>query len=403
MTGTAPMGIEHLDAIAAPFGSSSTLPAEAYTSPELFSWELTNLFARSWQCVGRATMLREPGDVLAVRAGDEQILLTRTRDGAHAFYNVCRHRGHELLSCGDSDHLRVLKCPYHSWVYDLDGSLRRAPRFTDHRDFDADEHGLLSVPCRQWCGWLFVDASAEAPPFDEYVGGLADLLAPYQTDRLVRLRRHEYIVAANWKLIAENFHECYHCPTIHPELCRVSPPDSGHDIQGRGAWIAGDMDLRESAETMSLDGASKGVRFPTLDDEGLRRVLYIHLLPNLLITAHPDYVLTHRLEPLGPGRTRVACNWLFPPEALDVDGFAPGYAVEFWDLTNRQDWEACEGVQRSTSSRGFRPGPLAPDEAYVYRFLRVLAASYRAGRLVPREGPERPLRDPGSWLPDQAV
>jgi glycine betaine catabolism A len=143
------------------------------------------------------------------------------------------------------------------------------------------------------------------------------------------------------------------------------------------------MELRPGAATMALDGTVGAAPLPGLDERRRRQVLYVGLFPNLLMSAHPDYVLTHRLEPLGPGGTRVECEWLFAPEAVAADGFDPSPAVRFWDLTNRQDWRACESVQRGMGSPGYRPGPLAPSEDAVYRFVSLVAAGYLHGRVVP--------------------
>ena len=186
------------------------------------------------------------------------------------------------------------------------------------------------------------------------------MLAPYECGRLVVGAEHHYELAANWKLAIENYHECYHCSSIHPQLCRVSPPDSGASFAGGGLWIGGSMELVDGAETMSLDGRSGASPLRGLAGAKLREVLYLQLVPNLLLSVHPDYVMTHVLEPLRPGRTRVACQWLFPPEQFARADFDPAYAVDFWDITNRQDWAACESVQRGVASRGFQPGPLSP-------------------------------------------
>jgi Rieske 2Fe-2S family protein len=145
------------------------------------------------------------------------------------------------------------------------------------------------------------------------------------------------------------------------------------------------MDLKEDAVTMSISGESGGVPIPGLDPRRLREVGYIGLFPNLLISPHPDYVMTHRIEPVSPGRSRIECQWLFPPEAWERDGFDPSYAVEFWDLTNRQDWNACESVQRGVASRGYRPGPLALEEDNVHQLLTMIAGGYLEG------GPGKPV------------
>lgn len=149
----------------------------------------------------------------------------------------------------------------------------------------------------------------------------------------------------------------------------MTPPNSGDNWRSDGFWVGGSMDLREYAVTMSMDGASHGI---PLDGVDPRTVRYLGLFPNLLLSLHPDYVMSHRLEPLTPDRTRVECAWLFAPGVAD-----PAYAVDFWDLTNRQDWAACESVQRGVSSPHFRPGPLAPNENAVYAWVTMVARAYR--------------------------
>jgi Rieske 2Fe-2S family protein len=250
----------------------------------------------------------------------------------------------------------------------LDGSLITAPGFRDVESFDGASFGLVELPIETWHGWVFVNATGDAQPFVEHVGALDGIVAPYSPEMLSLRVAHTYELAANWKVIAENYHECYHCPLIHPELCQVSPPTSGDNYDLPGSWVGGSMELREHAETMSLDGRSGGVALPGVNP---RKVEYLHLLPNLLISAHPDYVMTHLLEPLAANRTRIVCSWYFASSDID-----PSYAVDFWDLTNRQDWAACESVQRGLASPHFRPGPLASNEDAVHDFVQRIARGY---------------------------
>lgn len=359
------------------FGRSRTLPRAAYRSRRVLAFELERLFAGSWVCVARAEDLASPGDQLAVQVGEVGVLVVRDSDGSlRAFANVCRHRGHELLEAGASASARSVVCPYHAWSYQLDGSLRAAPAMHDAPGFEPAAHGLARLPLEVWHGFVMVNASGDAPPLAQHLGALDELVAPYRPERLVAMASHEYQPRANWKVLCENYHECYHCPRIHPELCRVSPPASGRNHDLPGAWVGGSMDLREHAATMSMDGRSAGVPIQGLDGERLRTVEYLHLLPNLLLSLHPDYLMTHLIFPLGPRRSRVVCTWYFPPEAAELPGFDPAYAVEFWDRTNRQDWAACESVQRGMANPHFRPGPLAPGEDAVYRFETLIASAY---------------------------
>jgi Rieske 2Fe-2S family protein len=360
-----------------PFGRSRTLPAEAYLSPDLLTWEIDHIFTGSWLCLGRVDGLVEAGMARALSAGRARLLLVRDAGGElRGFHNTCRHRGHELLPDRETAALRQLRCPYHSWTYGLDGSLRSAPSFIGTSGFDPGEYPLIPVHLEERHGWLFVNTAGDPEGLVTWLGNLDELLDPYDPGRLIEAARHDYVVQANWKLLVENYHECYHCTSIHPALCKVSPPDSGVDLVPTGRWCGGPMELADHAETMSFDGKSHGVPLPGLDRQQLRQVLYVGLFPNLLISAHPDYVMTHRLTPVAADRTTVECIWLFPPEARSRPGFDPSYAVDFWDVTNREDWSACEGVQRGLSGGAYLPGPLSNRESTLHQFYAMVGNAY---------------------------
>jgi Rieske 2Fe-2S family protein len=378
----APIDPELLRSVLAPtLGASRTLPAKAYLSQAVLEWEAEHYFAGGWVCVGRAEGLSEPGDQKAVQIGDEGILLVRGSDGSlRGFANTCRHRGHELLEPGAQINLRAIKCPYHAWVYGLDGELKGAPRFGDVPGFDRSDYPLMPVSTTEWNGWVFANVSGDAEALIDYVGNLHELLAPWEIGRMFVGETHEYVIQANWKTITENYHECYHCPSIHPALCDVTPVDSGENFPHDGMWVGGSMELKDFAQTMSLTGESKGVRIRGLSDRQAREVYYFGLFPNLLISLHPDYVMAHRFEPLGPTETRVECQWLFPPEARDRADFSADYASEFWDITNREDWNACESVTRGLLSSLYRQGPFAWSEDEVHIFMAMVAQGYLDGR-----------------------
>ncbi len=382
MSGRAPIEEAGVEAALAPFGHSVTLPAESYTSEDVFAFEADRFFTRGWVCAGRLDGLLGPEQARAIQLGREPILLMRDGDGTlRAFYNTCRHRAHLLLPEGDAVDMRVLKCPYHAWTYSLDGQLKGAPSLTRSPDFDREDYPLVEVAADTWEGFLFIDPSGQAGPLSDHLGNLGEVMDPWQLSTLRPAARHDYEIAANWKLVVENYHECYHCSSIHPALCKVSPPESGVDVEPTGLWCGGTLELMDHAVTMSFDGSSHGEMIAGLDADHLRQVMYIGLMPNLLISAHPDYVMTHRLIPLGPGRSYIECEWLFPPEAFEREGFDPAYAVDFWDVTNREDWAACEAVQRGVASRGYRQGPLSPWESTLYQFYQMVGSAY-LGRVV---------------------
>jgi Rieske 2Fe-2S family protein len=372
------------------------LPAAAYTSSEVLAWEQRNLLAGSWTCLGRLVELLpecdgRPITQRAVKVGDVPALLVQDGKTLRMFANTCRHRGHELLPEGGSSQRKSVLCPYHAWSYDSSGNLMAAPGFRDAERFDVSDHALAELPVHVWEGWVFGHAlhpvgSPNVPSFYEHLGAMRGLIEPYAPGRLVLADRHSYEVAANWKVIAENYHECYHCPLIHPELCQVTPPDSGDNHRLPGSWVGGSMVLRAGMRSMTVDGSLAATPLPGVDPA---KVEYLHLLPNLLISPHPDYVMAHRLVPLAPGRTWVECSW-FVAAGEDGSGPAATAAVKFWDITNRQDWNACESVQRGLSSPHFVPGPFAPNEDAVAQFVALVGRAYVDGRWTTEPiGPKR--------------
>jgi Rieske 2Fe-2S family protein len=426
----APIESALLEPVLRPLAAARTLPGVAYASAAVFEWERRHFFEGSWCCVGRSAEVAAAGDQRALSVGSVGILLIRDVAGTlRGFFNACRHRGHELLAPGTARTARAIKCPYHSWVYGLAGDCRATPRFgagtagagagsaagglaggggAGAEDaggaggdgagagpggglagagggLDREELGLVPVRLAEWHGWVFVNVSGDAPPIQEHIGNADLVVADYQPERLRLGATSAYEVAANWKIVVENYLECYHCSSIHPELCRVTPPDSGfgYPQEPAGLWLGGPLRLREHAVTMSLSGESLGVPIPSVPASRRAEVGYAALLPNLLISPHPDYLMTHRLVPLAAGRTLVECAWYFPPEAFDRPGFSPDYAARFWDLTNREDWQACESVQRNAASPGYRPGPISPWESDVWREMCIVAQGYRSGRLAP--------------------
>jgi Rieske 2Fe-2S family protein len=334
-------------------------------------------------CLGRTANVARPGDQWAVRILDLSVLVARDEDGQlRAFHNSCRHRGHELLGLGECTTRRHIACPYHSWAFRLDGSLKSATRFSSVPGFDVADYPLRALRVAEWGGWAFINISGDGPPLADWLGNLTDLCAAWTPAELTVQARREYVVHANWKTIVENYCECYHCPSIHPELCRVSPPDSGVPVEPTGLWIGGHLDLADHADTMSLDGKGSGSRVPGLPVDMARHIYYLALFPNLLISPHPDYVMTHRLEPLSSLETFVECSWLFHPASVQQPGFNPDYAATFWDITNKQDFAACESVARSLAAGGYLPGPYDYREDAVRSFEALVAEGYRDGRLT---------------------
>jgi Rieske 2Fe-2S family protein len=240
--------------------------------------------------------------------------------------------------------------------------------------FRREAFSLVPVRIGTYAGFIFLNLDDAAEPLESYLADLPDL-ARFKMTELRLGKRIEYEVKANWKLICENYSECYHCPGVHPQLFRISDNIARHDrVQEIGACFnGGPMMLREGIETMSMSGKRTVPIIPGLKPDDHRFVYYYVIYPNLLLSPHPDYVLTHTAWPVAPGRTKIVCEFLFTQEALARPDFDPTDMVEFWDVTNRQDWGLCERAQLGAQSRGYRPGPYQPSEDCVHTFDRWYA------------------------------
>ena len=351
-----------------------TLPGRYYFDPEIYRLEEERIFSQLWFCVGRADAIPNPGDFLTCDVTGENLLIVRSRSGAvQAFLNVCRHRGARL--CAElQGSLRggVIQCRYHAWSYNLEGQLIGAPNMRDLPGFERESFGLHRVPLEVWEGLLWVNLASQPEPIEAQLDraiverfGERETFSRYRIGTLGVGQTIVYDVAANWKLIVENFMECYHCAVVHPELSSLVPSfrEGLAYQQGIGARFA------DGVESLTVTGKTTRPLLPGLLPQDERTYYGIVLLPNVFVNLHPDYVLIHRLEPKGPGRTLIVCDWLFDPPVIEQPGFDPSDAVEFWDLVNRQDWEACELCQANVDSRAYREGGIyAPTEAHIRRF-----------------------------------
>ncbi len=337
-----------------------TLPSSYYHDPDIWRRERERIFAREWVCVCREELLAEPGARLAIELAGESILLTRDREGRlHGFYNVCRHRGAQLCkSGGPAATSGPIRCPYHSWSYGLDGKLLSAPHLDS---FAKDEFSLYPVGVESWGGFVFVHLTpAEAKPLAEQLGGVPERLARYPLGALKVGCAIEYDVAANWKIIAENYNECYHCAGVHPELCDLVPAFRSQGGAGLD-WERG-IPHRDGAYTFTRSGTTNRAPFPGLDQDELTRHKGELVYPNLFLSLSCDHVAAFLLFPEAPSRTRITCLFLFTEQQMAKESFDASDAVGFWDLVNKQDWAICESVQRGTGSRAHDHGYYAPME-----------------------------------------
>lgn len=347
-----------------------TLPQSYYTDAQLFHVEQERFFFSKWVCVGREEQAGKPNDYFLVEIGNESIIITRGADNIlRAFYNVCRHRGTRMCT----EHAGVfangrIRCPYHSWTYGVDGSLLVAPLM----DIDRSEYSLHRTHISVWEGHVFLNLSKDPEPLEERLAPLKDAFAAWNMSELRRVERIVYDVRANWKLLISNYNECLHCPTLHPALNRLTDYLGANNAPPSSAYIGGSMGFKTGIETMSTDGQRRRDYLPGLDDAQRKQVAYYAIYPNLLLSLHPDYMMTHTLWPRAVDRTEIVCEFHAHPSEIGKPDFTIADAVEFWDQTNREDWRISELSQLGISSRAYTPGPYSKREELLWAFDEVV-------------------------------
>ncbi|MDQ3948844.1 MAG: aromatic ring-hydroxylating dioxygenase subunit alpha, partial [Gemmatimonadota bacterium] len=266
-----------------------TLPGRYYTSPDIFADEADRVFAREWVCVGREDAIAEPGAYVLADVAGESIIVLRERAGVvRAFYNVCRHRGTRLCEAPSGRFSQTIQCPYHAWTYRLDGRLIGAPHMEEVEAFDKRDYPLHSVALGGWEGFLFVNLSREAEPFERAFAPLAGRFSRFNLAALRTVRRIEYDVKANWKLILQNYNECLHCPTIHPELVTKLPYTSGANDLVDGPFLGGYMEIKAPHESATMTGRACALPLGDLPAEDRARAYYYSLFPSMMLSIHPD-------------------------------------------------------------------------------------------------------------------
>jgi len=369
-----------------------TLPTSWYLAPAVFKIEKERLFCREWIAVGREEELPQPGDHRVIDVLGESVLLVRNREGElRAFYNVCRHRGARLCRAADEavpagrvalqggvTAGRLIVCPYHQWSYDLNGALVAAPHLGAASGFDKGEFRLHPVGIDTWGGFIFVHLTpSAAQPLAAQLAGIPERLQRYPLAGLRIGSTIHYEVAANWKIICENYNECYHCGGVHPELCAVVP--AFRDAGGANLdWSRG-VPHREGAYTFTPSGTTSRRAFPGLNEDEQVRHKGELVYPNLFVSVACDHVAAFMLQPRGPDRTGITCHFLFEPQEMDKSVFDPSDAVDFWDLVNRQDWTICEAVQQGIRARVHVHGYFAPMEDWnldIRRYVTDRIAAY---------------------------
>jgi len=358
--------------------TTASLPAAWYYDPVQYARELQAVWYRDWVCIGRAEELRDAGDYFVAEVGDERIIVTRDRDGRpRAFHDTCRHRGSTLCTSprGRFAGGRIT-CPYHAWSYALSGELLATPRMAMPADFRREDHALYGVAIDSWGGFLFVNLEERpATTLAAFLGEEAGNVSRWPLASLESVHREVTTLACNWKLFWENYSECYHCPGIHPELCRVMPLyregvlDYGDSTSP--SPVAGDTRPRVAPgfTTWTLDGRSALplIEGPSAADRAAG-VVFASFTASLFVVAHPDYVRSVRILPRGPEQVELTVDWLLPAGVAAQHPGALEKMLELGRLVVAQDGRVCELNQRGLRSRRHRAGVLMPQEASLHEF-----------------------------------
>lgn len=348
-----------------------TLPGTDYHAPDVFELERERVFATSWYCVARAERLPGAGDYLAFEVGGEPLFLVRGQDGGvRAFANACRHRGTQLLDGAGS--VRAIVCPYHAWTYALDGRLAGTPNVRTEDGIDRIEVRLWDVAVEEWDGFVFVNLDGAATPLRDQLAEDTETsplqLARYGVGDLRIGAVREYEIAANWKIVVENYHECLHCPTVHPELVRIVPLYRRGEVEEDGQMLGNSMG--EGLTSFTESGRSELPPLPALDDLDVHTFYGVFVFPNLILNYHRETVNAVTIHPLGPDRTRIVSEFLFAPETVAANDLEVSDVVAFRDLVAKQDWSVCELAQRGVRSRFYAHGMYPRQERWIAAFNR---------------------------------
>ena len=367
----------------APVDLAVTLLPDAYTSKEFFEIERERVFAKSWIPVGCTSQVDEPGKTLVTEVAGRSVIVTRDKQGElRAFHNVCRHRAARLLDA-DTRSIRNnrIRCPYHSWTYDLEGTCLGTPLFEGSdipedmeivfdmggvKGFDRADYGLMPVNVDRWGFLVFINLDPDAAPLAEHLGDLPQRCSGYRLEEWRLMRQKDYEIGANYKLIGENFMEYYHLPWVHPELVKVSRMEDHHRWQGQGMYTG--MCTTPVSRNTEAGGWEGLPPIDALNEDDAQSGRFIWLFPNTAVNILPNHAFVMITRPEGPGRTVESTFILTHPGSVDGPGSgeALDQLMEFWNLVNVQDIEIVERVQEGISNPAYRGGRMC------YRFEEPL-------------------------------
>lgn len=345
------------------------LPREYYLSQEIYEKEIEQVLSRSWHYAGHVSEIPKAGDFFTVDLLGESVIITRDRAGeVNALLNVCRHRGFPVCQ-QDRGNARGFVCGYHSWSYGLDGRLKKAPSIDDGDCIDYADWGLHQVRLDVWRGLIFIclgeprvaSASAEL----EAVAGDLIRLDP---EHLRKIHEESYEIDANWKVLMENYQECYHCTATHPELCVVMDLDGMYEATADARPVAefygGGTPKKPGVVSLSADGQPVSKRFLGEFGQGAPVPEGFHagfaIQPMLSRGDFSvDHGVIHTLRPLGHDRVRWTTRWFVHEDAVEGQDYEVDKVTAVWQATNREDLMLVSGAFKGVTSRRFVPGPLS--------------------------------------------
>lgn len=367
-----------------------SLEQDFYTNDHVFNAEWKYIFKKHWLYAGNTSQIPKPGDYFLYHLQNDTIIIIRGNNNeVYAHYNTCRHRG-SAICLNDAGHAAKLICPYHQWVYDKDGTLLNARMMPD--DFCKEEYNLHSAHVQVVAGLIFICLAETAPDFSAIRKSLSPFLKPYKINesKLACIKNHT--LQANWKLVAENFRECYHCGGAHPEYCsavigaNLREDTNELTLSKQKIWnekgLATDLievtegtttygiryPLRPGIESYSVDG--KKVSLPMgLHQDHDAGVIGLVNYPNFWMDAVSDYIWTMKVTPLNASTTDVEFCWLVDAKAVEGKDYELKHLTEFWEITGEQDGKLCENNFKGIQSNAYSPGPYAPVEDQVVNFV----------------------------------
>lgn len=364
--GSAPVGAGY-EATRLPLSEARHLPGYMYWHPEVFRLEKERLFMRDWLMVAREEEVDNPGDYLTIRLLDEPIIISRDQQGiVHAFYNRCAHRG--VAVARESGNAREFMCPYHGWLYDLEGKLIGAPHMRNATNFDPKSCRLRPLNLARWGGWIFLSFNERPEPFDQFIRNVEHDFGFLRQERCRLAEKLDITLECNWKFVKENLMDAYHSPVLHKDTIgrNLSANRYTGERSGAGAFTA-----YYTGKPMTWDNKSRFGIMPWIEERGEDFACSGHISPNVQMLARSDNVHPFVIWPITPTKTRVFCYQLFPAQWFDAENFAEK-VKDYTSYTTRvleEDSTMMDTLQDASFSPRFTPGYMSEKELGVYNLL----------------------------------